>query len=438
MVNKRKSFLSLLVVILLVTTISACGGGSSPAASDTPGTTNSPGETSQATDSVKEPVTIKLLAESAWMVGVTEKLKPELLKKGIKLEADFFDYNTYVGKVKLAMTSQGGDYDVVSLYTGTAQLWANAKADIPLNDYMKKYNYDENDYYESVKNYQKFDGNWYTVPVDAVSMVYMYRKDLYDAAGLQPPKTIDEMYETAKKLTKDNMFGIAYPGGPGEGASSFWSYFLWSYGGKYLDDAGKPLLNSPEAVKSAEMFAKMLNEFAPKGVTTWQNAETVAAFNSGNVAAMIMWPGFYGDITDKTKSKIFDKVGIAPLPAGPSGKAVPRFGASGLGITANSKHKDAAFEVINAFANPEALKIVAQFSTPASKKVNADPALRAQMPTLAASSGALDTAQERPGLPEFDQINNEVGNAINAIVAGKPAKQTLDDIQKKVEGILKK
>lgn len=412
----------LLVVILLVMSsmLSACSSGGGA------------GGTSS------EPVTIRILGSAGWPEELTKKYAAELEKQNIKIEAEFYDWVTYDGKQKLAMTSQGGDYDIVFLPGNYVNLWAGAEAILPMDDFMKEYGYSDDDYYDSVKKYGKVDGKWYMVPISAEAMVYFYRKDLYDAAGLQPPKTIEEMYETGKKLTKDGVYGVAYPGGPEEGSSSFWSYFLWSFGGTYYDEQWNPQLNTPEAVASAEMFAKILNETAPEGVATWQNEETVAAFSAGNIASMIMWPGYYGTLADKEKSKVAETMAIAPVPVGPSGKAVPRFGAWGLSVTNNAKDKmDAVNQFIHMFTNKDGLKSIAAYTCTPSISVNSDPELRKANPTLGPSADVLNTADERPPIPESAQINPLVGNAINSIVAGKPAKPTLDDVQKQVEEIMK-
>jgi multiple sugar transport system substrate-binding protein len=429
--NKRSGRLILLwSMVLVIIFVSGCAGNGNK-------DSKAGADATDAGGSSKMNATLRILGSAGMQEDIVKIIAPELEKKGIKLENEFYDWTTYDGKQKLAMTSQGGDYDVVFLPGTYISLWANAKAALPLDDFFKKYNYDENDYYESVKQFGKVDGSWYFAPTTAEAMVYFYRKDLFDAAGKQPPKTIDEMYETAKSMTKDGIFGLAYPGGPDEGSSSFWSYFLWSYGGTYYDDKMKPLLNTPEAVKSAEMFAKILKDTAPKGVATWQNEETVASFISGNVAATIMWPGYYGTLIDKTKSKVFDKLAVANVPSGPTGKAIPRFGAWGVSLTANSKNKEAAYEFMYAYTKQETLKEMAKLSSTASKTVNNDAELRKLNPTLGPSADVLDSAQERPSFAESAQINTQVGNAINSVVAGKPAKESLDAVQKVVEGILK-
>lgn len=397
--------------------------------------TNTPDPTKPA---VKDPVTINILSCAGYCDEVIKTINTACEAKGIKLNYESYDWNTYDGKQKIAMTSQGGDYDVVFLPGSYVNTWAQAKAVVPLDDFLKKNNYDLNDYYDSVKKFSTSDGKFYIAPFAAEAMVYFYRKDLYEKEGLTPPKTIDEMYATSKKLTKDGIYGMAYPGGPEEGSCSFWSYFLWSYGGTYFDKDWKPQINSPEAIKSAEMFAKILKDCAPKGVTTWQNEETVAAFSSGNVAAIIMWPGYWGSLTDKEKSKVWDKIAIASVPQGPTGKAAPRFGTWGLGITASSKKADAAQIFIKEFTGPAGLKEIAKSAPTSSKKMNNDAEVQKSNPTLTAAAGALNFADERPPIPEAQQYIPIVGNCINSIVAGNDAKTALDEANKKIYDIMQK
>jgi multiple sugar transport system substrate-binding protein len=388
---------------------------------------------------VAETVTLKILVSSGGFVEtIIDTFRSELESEGIMLEVEAYDWLTYDEKQKLAMTSGGGGYDIVYLPGIYVPIWVNAGGLTDIDSIVRNIFPDENDIYKSVQKDGKVDGKYYIAPYSAEAMVYWYRTDIYEQEGLEIPETIDEMYETSKKLTKDNIYGIAYPGGPSEGSCSFWSYFLWSYGGDYFDDTWVPQLNTPEAVQSAEMFAKILQDCAPEGVTTWQNEETVAAFSAGNLAAMIMWPGYLGMIADEEQSKVFDKFAIGPVPKGPSGEAVPRYGAWGIAVTKSGEAKmEAATRFIESFVNKENLELIATNYCPtSSKSANTLPAAMEKNQSLAACHPVLDTARERPGIPESAQYIEAVGAAINSINTGSPAKATLDDLQEKVYSIM--
>ena len=58
-------------------------------------------------------------------------------------------------------------------------------------------------------NYKGVD---YAVPSANNTIALYYNTDMFTAAGLEPPKTWDELRETAKKLTKDQTYGLVFPG----------------------------------------------------------------------------------------------------------------------------------------------------------------------------------------------------------------------------------
>ena len=151
---------------------------------------------------------------------------------------------------------------------------------------------------------------------------------------------------------------------------------------------------------------------------------------------MICWPGYYSMLIDPAQSKIADKVGIAPVPAGPAG-ARPRFGAWGLGITANCKNVEAAKKVLVAYTCEENMKNrLLPVVTTASKKINTSEEAEKVNPAITASSGTLDLADERPAIPELNLYIPAVGAAVNAIIAGQPAQETLDALNEEVHQIM--
>ncbi len=151
---------------------------------------------------------------------------------------------------------------------------------------------------------------------------------------------------------------------------------------------------------------------------------------------MICWPGYYAMLIDPAQSKVAGNVGIATVPAGPAG-ARPRFGAWGLGITANCKDVEAAKKVLVAYTNEENMtKRLLPVVTTASKKVNTSEGAEVLNPAITASSGTLDMADERPAIPELNLYIPAVGAAVNAIIAGQPAQQTLDALNEEVRQIM--
>jgi ABC-type glycerol-3-phosphate transport system substrate-binding protein len=427
----KKLMLLVMVLALVTTMLIGCASADPPASDESKEATNPQSEASVSESKANEPVTLSILACAGAMADALEAIAPQLKDEGIILDIQSFDWATYEGKAKLAATSEGGEYDLMFVPGLFVETFAKSNAIIDISDVVDKVYPDKSDLYNSVIKFSTLDSKYYMCPLTAEGMVYYYRTDLID----QVPDTIDEMYETGKALTSGDMYGLAIPGGPGEGACSFFSYFLWSYGGVYFDESWEPQLNTPEAAAAAAMFAKIDQDCAPQGVTTWQNEETVAAFQSGNLASMIMWPGFYSMINDPEQSAVVGKFAMAPVPAGPAG-AAPRFGTWGIAVTTNCKDVAAAKRVCELYSSEENVTELGKSVVTCSKKINAKEEVRAANPSVEPCAGALDDADERPGIPEASLYIPAVGAAINSIIAGAPVQETLDALNEEVRGFM--
>src|SRR3954469_14833150 len=133
----------------------------------------------------------------------------------------------------------------------------------------------------------------YALPYDAPTMVWMYRKDIFEAnhermqqdLGFDPMpndgSTWEQFYETAKWLTKNKPEGIPYGSGhqakQHDSLMNDFSNVLWAYGGDYFDDGGnvggfgsdhpgEPRLDTDEAIAAADMYRKLLSVAHPSSL----------------------------------------------------------------------------------------------------------------------------------------------------------------------------
>lgn len=93
------------------------------------------------------------------------------------------------------------------------------------------------------------DGKLYAVPFYTESSFTLYRKDLFDAAGLKMPDnpSYDQIKDFAAKLTDKSkqQYGICLRGKPGWGENmAFLGTMINTYGGRWFDMDWKPQLTS--------------------------------------------------------------------------------------------------------------------------------------------------------------------------------------------------
>ena len=75
-----------------------------------------------------------------------------------------------------------------------------------------------------------WEGRIYGVPHLSNCLIMYYNKDMFDAAGLQPPKTWEEFNHAAEVLTKDGVFGFSTAMNRSENAVFVFEALLWQAG----------------------------------------------------------------------------------------------------------------------------------------------------------------------------------------------------------------
>ena len=97
-----------------------------------------------------------------------------------------------------------------------------------------------------------------------------------------------------------------------------------------------------------------MQECGPPGNIGFNWNECQTTFMQGRGAMWWDGIGFSAPLLDKTKSKVVDKVGFAPVPAGPKAHNCATF-IDGIGIPATAKNKKAAWLFLQWIAGKQML-----------------------------------------------------------------------------------
>jgi multiple sugar transport system substrate-binding protein len=189
------------------------------------------------------------------------------------------------------------------------------------------------------------DGRMNVLPLNQDLFILFYNKDLLAAKGFNaPPKTFDEMVTIAKALN-DPSKGIN--GFVGRGLKNanvvLYDNILLGWDEETVTPDGRKLLtDSPAAIAAGEWYQKIMRECGPQGSIGFNWNECQTTFGQGRAAMWWDGIGFSAPLLDPTKSKIVDKVGFAPVPAGPKAQNCATF-IDGIGIPATAKNKKPAW-----------------------------------------------------------------------------------------------
>ncbi|MFI7639952.1 ABC transporter substrate-binding protein [Nonomuraea sp. NPDC049400] len=136
-------------------------------------------------------------------------------------------------------------------------------------------------------------GKLLAVPSDGWAQLILYRKDLFEKAGLQPPDTYERLEAAAAKLNTGGVAGITLAIAPKDSftAQSF-EHVALANGCQLVDNSGNVTLDSPQCVRAFEFYAKLAKDYSVKGK---QDVDSTRATYFSGKAAMTIWSSFILD-----------------------------------------------------------------------------------------------------------------------------------------------
>ncbi len=188
------------------------------------------------------------------------------------------------------------------------------------------------------------DGRINVLPMNQDLFILYYNKEMFAQAGLQAPKSLDEMMAAAQRLTDKGKGVYGFTGRGIKNANVVvYDNILLGWDQETITGDGKTLLtDTPAAIEAAAWYQRIMRECAPPGSVGFNWNECQTTFGQGRAAMWWDGIGFSAPLVDPTKSKIAGKVGFAPIPMGPKAQHSATF-IDGMGIPAASRNKTAAW-----------------------------------------------------------------------------------------------
>lgn len=305
-------------------------------------------------------------AQSAWQNVVDATNAKFKTDTGADVNVEYQQWTNHL--TKLDATLAGSDVpDVIELGNTEAAkyVFSGAFADVT----NKKGSFDNSGaWLTGLSGACESDGKLYCIPYYAGARVLIYRTDLFQAAGLQTPKTYDELLAAAATLQQKNASNPKFQSFYMPGA--YWyAAMSWVYGsgGQIAKKDGgkwKGTLSEPAAQEGLTKWADLAKKYS-KGDPTKDENDQAAIFSQGQTAMMLgnTWevsatesqPQNPNDPNSpKADTVVKGKVAAVPMPGFSAGKSMPSFlGGSVVGVAAKSKNKALATEWARIFTSTQ-------------------------------------------------------------------------------------
>ena len=359
----------------------------------------------------------------------------------IKVDVTVADWDAYWDKRQTGLAG-GAAPDVFAMDGPLGPDYQSRDVLLDLTPYIEADGYDLGQLDDNaVKDFTTKDGVVFGLPRDLNVIALYYNKDMFDAAGIAYPDdtwTWDKLVEVGKQLTKDtdgdgtiDQWGLYTETTDMENA---WSSFVWQAGGDILtQDGTKSALDKPELAAGIQFLQDLIwkEKVVPEPAIF---AETGDAFEQ-KVAAMEI----NGSWLVPTHEAAGLNLGIAPLPAGPAGKATS-VNPTGAVVYAGTKAPEASWLLAKYLASPEAQeKIMAlKASVPVNKEILAT-SYPASFDGAQVFADSLAFAHLKPAFVGYNEFNTILQTELDENVfnaANKTAADAIASVNEELNGIL--
>ncbi|PJJ73111.1 N,N'-diacetylchitobiose transport system substrate-binding protein [Diaminobutyricimonas aerilata] len=252
-----------------------------------------------------------------------------------------------------------------------------------------------------------YDGTFYAAPYYSGSRLVFYKKDLYAAAGLSVPTTLDEYIANGEALAAANpVSGIYFPGQDWYNALPY----IWENGGEIAVEDGdgwKSSFSSPESIAGLEQVQQVMQNasLAPKD---GNETDPQVPFCAGTVAQLsapswVKWSILAPADADAPGCPDQEaNLGVFALPGKDGGAAKVFAGGSNIAVSAKSAHPELAKEALKIMLSDEYQTILGEAGLVPAKLSLADTIGSDEVAT--AQTDAAANAKLTPPAPQWAEV----------------------------------
>ena len=249
------------------------------------------------------------------MQGLTEDFTTK--NPDIQLEWVTLEENVLRERVTTDIATKGGQYDIVTIGNYEVPIWAKQGWLVALDGLGD--DYDVDDLLPAIRGGLSVDGKLYAAPFYGESAMIMYRKDLFEKAGLTMPDspTWEFIGDAARKITDRgaDINGICLRGKAGWGENmAFLSALNNSFGGRWFDEKWQPQFDQPEWKTSLQFYVDLMKDAGPQGASSNGFNENLTLFQQGKCGMWIDATVAASFVSNPKDSTVADKVGYAIFP----------------------------------------------------------------------------------------------------------------------------
>ncbi|HEX8917129.1 MAG TPA: sugar ABC transporter substrate-binding protein [Chloroflexota bacterium] len=274
---------------------------------------------------------------------------------GIKVNYVTLPEDQLRAKVTTDVATGAGKFDVATIGTYDAPIWAKNKWAVPFTPLLNsmpaatRNAYALTDIFPSIRDALSYKGRLYAVPFYGESSMLYYRKDIFSAKHINMPlhPTWSQVAAAAKKVNSNSVHGICLRGIPGWGeVLAPLDTVINTFGGRWYDMSWNAQLTTAPVKAAVNFYVNLVRNYGEPGASSDGFTECETLMSTGKVAMWVDATVAAGFLEDPKQSLEAGKIGFAYAPVQRTPKGSHWLWAWALGVEGASKNKAAAAEFI--------------------------------------------------------------------------------------------
>ena len=386
------------------------------------------------------PITLAIGKDnSGWVQGVITGWNKRYPNQKVTLLLLPEASNDQLAQLVANLQAKSDEYDVIDMdVIWTAEFASNGwiiplpESQFPLKDFLKP-----------AVDTAMYQGRLYAVPDYSNADLLYYRKDILAKAGQRPPKTWAQLAHLAETVApKYGLDGYAGTFAPYEGLTVNFAAAVQSAGGSFMSAGdNKITVDSPQALEGLQFLVSGFQRgWIPKVALTYEEESSQAAFEAGKFLFLDNWPDVYAALSvPGPANNVYDKFWFTALP-GPRGPGSSSLGGANLAISAYSQHQRTALNFIKYMTDLTNEKEMLERGSfpPVWTQLYTDPGLVRSYPYLPVLEQAINSAQPRPAISNYDQASLAISSSVyQALTHQKQPRQALAEMAAQLTQIIR-
>ena len=332
----------------------------------------------------------------------------------------------------------------------------------PLNEIIARKRYNSSDFHNAAWRGSSWKGQQYGLPIQPTVELLFCREDIFANAGLELPRTTDDVLFSARMLHKSAMdlSGIIMNYGRGTPIAHTFIQTLADFGQPIINlspigdefnvedlegENNRPMLDTDTAFHTAQYLLDLLQYAHPDSLEcNWDRR--IRIFSDGHAAMTYGWSVRAATFERDESAPAHGNVAFVTHPCAPGKHRVSPIGGFSLAIPngLSNRRIQVAWKMMEYLTRPEMMKWYVQNGNLTSPRfsTSADPEVQASSRLIGEIDGMERRGEvqiwPRPPIPEFSDILLVIGNEIHAMLKREQTiRQALQKTQAQIDGLMR-